>query len=350
MDTRVLAAFPLCPVTEEDLSQNPHFCRLLSALSQHIDDTGLTVALKNELEKAERELQLQKLGWLRSESLYRLLQEMIQEHHVTKHHSQPLQEDSEFYETLEQCLLVAQCARMLDPSPTTTQVQAQLMGLTPKHVLDLMPPELDVKRMKQRLVRKLEEKLQKKCFTLLTYYQPDWEDEPEGLKTLKLSRLPEMLENERKRLESQRERGRERAVMLQRQAHGYLTELLGCMQILQSLILDHRLKAQNELDRKKTEYMEAKCQIIIPKIRLEMLQVQLDTYTPQKIAVHRKIRDALKSELQREEAEKQSAERMLSSFEILGQDFEVLVKEYAQLRQEIDNKKWALHEFSQHNH
>lgn len=47
----VLASFPLCDMTEEDLTQNPQFCKLLATLTQHVDQTGLTVPLKTELEK-----------------------------------------------------------------------------------------------------------------------------------------------------------------------------------------------------------------------------------------------------------------------------------------------------------
>ncbi|XP_058861497.1 HAUS augmin-like complex subunit 4 isoform X2 [Acipenser ruthenus] len=347
---QVLTSLPMCQMSEDDLSQNPQFSKLLSALCQHMDETGLTIQLKKKLQKAEREVQLQKLSWLRSESLFRLIQEMIQEYHIRKQDSQLLHEDCKLYETLEQCLLVTQCVRELDPSSTTAEDKPQLLGLSKQNVLNRMPPDQDAKRMRQRLVREFEDRLKRKCFTILSYYQPDWEGESEGLKTLKLSRLPESLENESKRLESQRAKERESAILLHRQTHCYLSELLGCIQILQSLILDHRLRAQNDLDRKKTEYMEAKCQIIILKIRMEMLQVQLDTYTPKKIAVHRTIRDTLESALKSEQVERQSSQRMLSSFEILGQDFEAVVKEYSRLQQEIKNKKWALQEFSQYNH
>lgn len=47
----VLASVPLCDITEEDLTQNPQFCKLLATLSQHVDRTGLTVPLKSELDK-----------------------------------------------------------------------------------------------------------------------------------------------------------------------------------------------------------------------------------------------------------------------------------------------------------
>ncbi|KAI1905051.1 hypothetical protein AGOR_G00011960 [Albula goreensis] len=347
---QVLAAFPLCQLTEEDLTQNPKFCRLLASLSQHVDPTGLALPLKKEVEQAERELQVQRLGWLRSESLFQLLREMIQEHCVRKHHSRTTIEDDKFYGTLEQCLLVSQCVRLLDPSSTIGQDQPHLLGLSAQHVLDLMPPEQDVNCMKQRLLPELERRLKEKCFSILSYYRPGWESESEGLKSVKLSQLSETLESERKRAENLREKCKENAALVQRLTHHYLSELLGCIQILQSLILDHRLKAQKELDQKRVEYLDAKCQIIIRKVRVEMLELQLDTYTTETIGAHRKIRDKLDSDLSAAQAEKQSAEAMLSSFEILGQDFEALVEEYSHLRQEIDNKSWALKEFSQHTH
>ncbi|KAL0965486.1 hypothetical protein UPYG_G00281910 [Umbra pygmaea] len=345
---QVLASFPLCQLTEEDLTQNPLFCKLLATLSQHVDHTGLTVTQKRALEKAERDLQTQRLSWLRSESLYRLLQEMIQEHCVRKHHSTVSPEDDMFYETVEQCLIVAQCVRQLDCSATTNQDQPPVLGLTAQQVLELMPPEQDVCKMKERLHRELENHLKKKCFTLLSYYQPEWEDESEGLKNMKLSCLSGLLESQKKRAESLKEKSHDSATLLQRHTYCYLSELLGCIHILQSLILDHRLKAQKELDGKKIDYFEAKCEIVMQKIRAEMLEIQLDTYTADTISAHRKIRETLETELNASQLEKQSVVSKLSSFEIFGKEFEALAEEYSRLRREIDTKSWALKEFSQH--
>ena len=44
-------------------------------------------------------------------------------------------------------------------------------------------------------------------------------------------------------------------------------ELTKCIQLLQALILDHRLTIQTQLDRKKLEYLEAKCELVMQKIR-----------------------------------------------------------------------------------
>lgn len=35
----------------------------------------------------------------------------------------------------------------------------------------------------------------------------------------------------------------------------------------------------------------------------------------------------------------------LSTYESVGQDFDAMVQEYTKLRDDVDNKKWALREF-----
>ena len=80
------------------------------------------------------------------------------------------------------------------------------------------------------------------------------------------------------------------------------------------------MKAQKEIDKNKIEYFEAKCEIVIQKIRYdcqfslsmitavsifwlsqlsinltvlfraEMMEIQLDTYTEDTISAHRKIK------------------------------------------------------------
>lgn len=346
---QVLASFPLCDITEEDLTQNPQFCKLLATLTQHVDRTGLTAPLQAELDKAEQKLQSQRRHWLRSESLHRALQEMIQDHCVRRHHATVPPDQNMFYETLERCLLVAQCSRQLDPSNTTNQDQPSVLGLSSQQVMDLMPPDKNVQRMKQALPRELEKHLKKKCLSLLSYYQPEWESESEGLKNSKLSHLSAQLDKEKKRAENLKETCQENTLLLQRQTQLYLSELIKCIQLLQSLILDHRLKIQTDLDRKKLDYFEGKCGLVLQKIKAEMVEIQLDTYTPDSISAHRKIREKLESELKACQVEKQSVDLKLASFEILGKDFEALAEEYCRLRQEIEMKNWALKEFTQYS-
>ncbi|XP_075999930.1 HAUS augmin-like complex subunit 4 isoform X2 [Genypterus blacodes] len=343
---QVLASFPLCDLAEEDLKENPLFSKLLVTLAQHVNRTGLTVPLKTELEKAEQKVQSQRRQWLRSESLHKGLQEMIQDHCVRKHHTTVPPEKNMLYETMEKCLLVAQCVRQLDPSSTTSQDQPSLLGLNNQDVMELMPLERNVQRMKQNVPRELEKHLKKKCFSLLSYYQPEWENDSENLKSSKLSYLSGQLDSAKKRADNLKEACRENKVLLQKQTQLYLFELTKSIQLLQSLILDHRLRIQTDLDKKKLDYFEGKCELVLQKIRTEMLEIQLDTYTADSISAHRKIRDKLESELKACQVEKQSVEFKLASFEILGKEFEALAEEYCRLRQEIEMKSWALKEFT----
>lgn len=343
---QVLASFPLCDMTEDDLTQNPQFCVLLATLTQHLDRTGLTVPLKTELDKADQKLQSHRRQWLRSEGLHKGLQEMIQDHCVRKHHATIPPDQSMFYETMQRCLLVAQTVRLLDPSCPTSQDKTSILGLKAQQVEELMPSEKNVQRMKQSLPRELEKHLKKKCLSLLSYYQPEWESESDGLKTTKLSHLSSQLEQEKKRTESLKETCKENMVLLQRQTQLYLCELTKCIQLLQSLIMDYRLKIQTDLDRKKLDYFEAKCELVLQKVKTEMVEIQLDTYTVDSISAHRKMREKLDSELKACQAEKQSVELKLASFDILGKEFEVLAEEYCKLRQEIETKNWVLKEFT----
>ncbi|KAK7163873.1 hypothetical protein R3I94_002552 [Phoxinus phoxinus] len=336
---QVLSAFPLCEMTEEDLIQNPQFCKLLATLSQHVDRTGLTQHPRRDLEKAERELHSQRLSWLRVECVDRVLREIVQENRFSK--ASQTAEDK-FFSTLEQCVTVAQCVNQVDIS----EHHCGILGLTAERVTRQMPPEQDIVQMKQRLPSELLRHLKRKAINILTYYQPQWENESEGLRSVKLSKLPELLDGEQKKVKSLTERNRENATSLQRQTHAYLSELLKCMKILQCLVVDLRLKAQKDLDRRKIEYFEGKCEIGLQKIRAEMLEVQLDTYTRDKIAAHKKIAEKLNADLRTSEMDRQAVESKLSSFEIYGRDFEALAEEYSRLRQEIATKSWALREFS----
>ena len=48
--------------------------------------------------------------------------------------------------------------------------------------------------------------------------------------------------------------------------------------------------------------------------------------------------------LQEQDVEK--SRLVLHTYEVLGEDFENLVKEYSQLKLAVENKRWALQEFS----
>ncbi|XP_057711000.1 HAUS augmin-like complex subunit 4 isoform X1 [Corythoichthys intestinalis] len=345
----VLASFPRCDMTEEDLHQNPQFCRLLASLSHHVDKTGLTASVKKELEKAEQNLKTQRRIWLQSEGLHRALLEMIQDHTARKAHAAVTPDENMFYETMERCLLVAKCAKLLDPSNTTEKDKPSILGLTPQQVMELMPSENNIQKMKATLPGALEEHLKKKCCSFLSYYEPEWDDQSESLKLSKFSHLPAKLQDDQKKAAALEESTREKKVLIQRVTEQYLSEMTKCVQIMQSFILENHLKVQADLDKMNLDYLEGKCELSLQKIMAEIAAIRLETYTPDTISAHKEIRKHLESELSTYREEKRSMELKLSSFEVLGKDFEALVEEYGKIREEIELKNWAIEELSKFN-
>ncbi|XP_016120274.1 HAUS augmin-like complex subunit 4 [Sinocyclocheilus grahami] len=210
---QVLAAFPLCGISEEDLIQNPQFCKLLATLSQHVDRTGLTQHLRRDREKV-RALTLMHTSQPQAVECVLATPGSWVRFLLIKYH---------FCSMLEQCLMVAQCVKQMDVSSDSTEDHSGILGLTAERVQRQMPPEQELLEMKQRLPSELLQHLKKKAVSVLTYYQPEWENESEGLRSVKLSKLPELLDAEQKRAKSLTEKNRENETLLQRQTHAQLS-------------------------------------------------------------------------------------------------------------------------------
>uniref|UniRef100_A0A4X2LZ41 HAUS augmin like complex subunit 4 n=1 Tax=Vombatus ursinus TaxID=29139 RepID=A0A4X2LZ41_VOMUR len=294
---------PPCNLTEEDLLQNPHFSKLLLSLSQYMDESGLSTTLAEEQAEAWKEVRLQKTAWLRSEILQRLIQEMLVDYYV----------------------------------------KTQDTNLTPEDKKDFM-------RMRECLQPKIEEKLKKKCFTLLCYHDPNSDSDSETLKAAKVWQLADVLTSEKQENQNAKKKQKEQTVLLEKQSSIYSQVLLRCLSLLQRLLQEHRLKTQSELDQINAQYLEIKCSAMILKLRMEELQILSDTYTAEKVEVHRLIRDSLEGAIRLQEQDMEKSRQILSTYEVLGEEFDKLVKEYTHLKQATENKRWALQEFNKSYH
>uniref|UniRef100_A0A7N4UZD3 HAUS augmin like complex subunit 4 n=1 Tax=Sarcophilus harrisii TaxID=9305 RepID=A0A7N4UZD3_SARHA len=294
---------PPCNLTEEDLLQNPHFSKLLLSLSQYMDESGLSTTLAEEQAEAWKEVRLQKTAWLRSEILQRLIQEMLVDYYV----------------------------------------KTQDTNLTPEDKKDFV-------RMRECLQPKIEEQLKKKCFTLLCYHDPSSDSDSETLKAAKVWQLADVLTSEKQENQNAKKQQKEQTVLLEKQSSTYSQVLLRCLSLLQRLLQEHRLKTQSELDQINAQYLEIKCSAMILKLRMEELQILSDTYTAEKVEVHRLIRDSLEGAIRLQEQDMEKSRQVLSTYEVLGEEFDKLVKEYTHLKQATENKRWALQEFNKSYH
>ncbi|XP_009004004.2 HAUS augmin-like complex subunit 4 isoform X4 [Callithrix jacchus] len=290
---------PPCNLSKEDLLQNPYFSKLLLSLSQHMDESGLSLTLAKEQAQAWKEVRLHKTTWLRSEILHRVIQELLVDYYV----------------------------KMQDTNLTSEDKK-------------------DFVWMRARLQQEVEEQLKKKCFTLLCYYDPNSDADSETVKAAKVWKLAEVLVGEQQQCQDAKSQQKEQMVLLEKKNATYSQVLLRCLTLLQSLLQEHRLKTQSELDCINAQYLEVKCSAMILKLRMEELKILSDTYTGEKVEVHRLIRDRLEEAIHLREQEMEKSRQVLNSYEVLGEEFDRLVKEYTVLKQATENKRWALQEFN----
>ncbi|XP_036740480.2 HAUS augmin-like complex subunit 4 isoform X1 [Manis pentadactyla] len=339
---------PPCNLSEEDLLQNPHFSQLLLSLSQHVDESGLSLTLAKEQAQAWKEVRLHKTTWLRSEILHRVIQELLVDYYVKTQETDLTSEDKKFHETLEQQLLVTELTRLL--GPCQEREMPSPLGLEKADLLELMPPSEDFVWMRARLPLEVEEQLKKKCFTLLCYHDPNSDSDSKTLKAAKVWKLAEVLVGEKQQGQEAKSQQKEQMVLLEKKSATYSQVLLRCLSLLQRLLQEHRLKSQSELDRINAQYLEIKCSAMILKLRMEELKILSDTYTAEKVEVHRLIRDRLEEAICLQEQDMEKSQQVLNTYEVLGDEFDRLVKEYTQLKQATENKRWALQEFNKAYH
>ncbi|CAJ0966801.1 unnamed protein product [Ranitomeya imitator] len=122
--------------------------------------------------------------------------------------------------------------------------------------------------------------------------------------------------------------------------------LLRCLQLFRKAVSTLRLQAQSDVDKMNAEYLETKSSALFLKLRMEELQVLTDTYTPEKVEVHKYIRSTLEAAVKSENTELSTSRQILASYEFLGTQFEEMVQEYTRLRDKIKDNRWAIQELS----
>ncbi|XP_067389205.1 uncharacterized protein C14orf93 homolog isoform X2 [Emydura macquarii macquarii] len=332
---------PPWPLREEEARAHPGLAALLRALPRRPDPRGPSAPLARQLEQAGAALRLRRAAWLRWEALDRLLREALAEQGGA---AGPAPQDRKFLETLEQRLLLGELSRILEPGPPAAGARPPLLGLGAPDLLQLQPPSQDLAALELRLPREVEERLRRKGLALLSYHRPERDGAGEPARCAMLWTLAEGLAAEQRRLQAARSQHRELLELLEKQRAAYPQVLLRCLGLLRRLAQEHRLGTQAQLDQLNTHYLEAKCSAMFLKIRLEELSVLADTYAPQTVQVHQAIRASLQGATQQQEQELATAQKILAAYETLGPEFEGLVREYGQLRGQLENKRWALRE------
>ncbi|XP_070576012.1 HAUS augmin-like complex subunit 4 isoform X2 [Ptychodera flava] len=332
-------------VTSYDVDNNPEFIKLLTSLSQHLMDTGVSKEIERDRRQAEETLKQEKLAYLQLHLLHLELQEFIMDYEIKCHDITPSTDTKQFYEAVKQCLYSAEVCDYLDYNlASTSEDSTTLLGLKKEDVLRNNPHRKRLHSIEQQLIPKIEERLRKKCETLVTYHQPQKSESTSELSFAKAFQLPSVLERECNVLKEEKKQLRHDKAKRDKKFWQYYQALIEWSNLLTQVIKEHRLKSKAYEDSVTTDWLSARCQATCLKIRCVEADVLCDTYTKESVEALKQIKHHVNHTIRDCESELGRLSQALQSYESLGMGFKEVVKQYGQLQEEIENKKWALTE------
>ncbi|XP_076111308.1 HAUS augmin-like complex subunit 4 [Mytilus galloprovincialis] len=333
-------------VTDEVIQQNPEFSRLLNLLSQHINSDGTSVQAQKDLQQAEEELKHEKHNWLMQKTIYREVEELLMDYEIKSQECSLSSEDKQFQAALQECLTMAEIGDYVDCNPEPGS-SSTLLGLTREEIQRQNPYKKHLPFLQQKLLPDIEDRLRLKCESLVTFHDPDNGTESDRLTFAKASQLPAMIDSECHELKQMKVKLNKEKHRKDKQFWLYYQTLLDSLSLLEDLICRYRLQNQTEHDTVTTEWLVSKCDGLCLKIRLTELQILCETYTVETCRALSQIRKYLKSEHDETETEYTNVSQALKAYESVGMGFDSLVNEYSKLKNEVENKQWALKEFQQ---
>ncbi|KAI0231662.1 hypothetical protein LSAT2_017971 [Lamellibrachia satsuma] len=330
-------------ISSADVEKYPEFMKLLKALSRHITDKGLSVSAQQDISEAQEYLKVCKGKWLQCHIPYLELQDLLMDHQLRLVESTPCS-NTQFYKTVKECLALAEIGDCLQCNPDPCS-EATLLGLTQEDIHRNHPHKKRLSSIQQKLIPEMEARLRRKCERLLTFHDsPNTDPESQDHTFVKCSQLPGILEMEKHSIkEEERLLKKDRAIR-EKYFWQYYQTLMDVLAALETLITTYRLRSQSDNDVITSEWLCAKCDALYLKINQMELQLLCDTYYAETVQALMVIRRKLDSTMSNTQEEWTKASEALKTYQCVGMGFDSLVQEFTQLRDEIENKKWALRE------
>ncbi|KAL4235065.1 HAUS augmin-like complex subunit 4 [Mactra antiquata] len=342
---KVNKQFPYVTINYKDIEQYPDFSGLLTKLIPHLQPDELTTQTSKDLKQAEEVLRHEKHSWLLNHILYLEVQEMLLDYELKSQTVSLSSRDQQFYKILQQCLTQAEICDYLDFSPDPSS-KVTTLGLTTEDLNLQNPYKKHLQSLQQVLIPEIEERLRKKCETLVVAHDPqNSSTESNKLTFAKSSQLPAIVENDKHHLEEEKCLLKEDFIKKDKLFSTYFQKLMDSLSLLETLISKYKLERQKEKDTIVTEWLYAKCDAMCLKIRLVELQILCDTYTIETVQSLRIIRKHLDDTYKENEKEKLHREQAVNTYKSVGDGFEEIVAEFGKLKADLENKQWALAEF-----
>ncbi|XP_022343998.2 HAUS augmin-like complex subunit 4 [Crassostrea virginica] len=335
------ASLPI-DITATQVQHYPELAKLLTDLSQRITPEGVSVQVKQELHQAEEELRHEKHTWLLQHILYKEIEEFLVDSELKNQDVALSPDDKQFHTMLQECLTFSEIGDYLRCSPDPS-CKVNLLGLTEESIQNQNPHRKNLGYLQQKLIPRLEERLADRCENLQSFQEA--EAVLDSSPTLaKSSQLPALMEAQKRKLEEDKHQLERLRAAKEKQFQTYYQTLLDSLHLLEKLITKYRLQSQTEHDTISAEWLVGKCDGLCLKIKLIELQILCDTYTLETTKALQQIKETLHSAQVEAEKSKTYVTKTLQTYESLGSEFDELVMEYQRLKEETDNKEWALSE------
>ncbi|XP_052815256.1 HAUS augmin-like complex subunit 4 [Mya arenaria] len=337
--------FPYLNVKLADVEKYPDFSTLLNNLGQYVNNKGLSQQTDKDLKQAKEVLRHARHSWLLNHILYLEVQELLLDYEIRSLDTSLSSRDQQFHKLLQQCLTQAEIGDYLEFSPDPS-AKVTALGLTREELQRQNPHKQHISSLQQALIPEVEERLRRKCENLVVAHDPqNSSSDSNKLMFAKSSQLPAMVENDKLQLEENKRQLKEDTAKKEKQFEVYYQTLLDSLHLLEVLISKYKLGKQLEKDTINSEWLYAKCDAMSLKIKMVELQILTETYTVDTVQSLKKIRQHLDGAYKEADREKLQREQAVRSYESVGNGFEQIVTEFGQLKQELENKQWALAEF-----
>lgn len=337
-------------LSARDVEKHPDLMKLLSSMQQVTTEGGITTSTDKDLKQASDSLRHAKTHWYQEQLLYEELQELLLDQDLNPANQQPA--TKQFYAAAKECLSLAEIGDYLHCT-SDPDVNVTLLGLKEEDIQRHNPHRKHLTSLQQQLIPDIEARLKRKCETLVSLHElsvgggGSVGGECDRFTLARASQLPGLLEEELREVEEQERQLARQKYQRERQFWQYYKAIMESLEVLEKLITRHRLTAQKEKDRVAAEFAHKRCDALTMKIKVLEYQTLCDTYQESTVSALKEIRKHLDQEIESTSSSLDKVNLSLKSYDGIGLGFETLIREYTHLRDEIENKTWAMREIKQ---
>jgi len=324
----------------EEHCETPKFNEMLGVLKSKINENGVSKESEQNLKLSRKNLEEKRRKFMPSQILYKIISDISMDVNC------PVQDE------VAKILTLAELSGCIDLGSTDVR-----RGDTPAEkitTLALDPslferPETSVqiqKVLKQNIEGRLFDSL--KSLYIITNHQES--DSDLGLKaSLIHPHLVRLHEKITEIVIEVKESNKEMKFLNMNldEALRKQTNILGKMETdLDQLINKHYKGSKLESTSVQVQYMRAKCETLRLKIKCLEMEIINSTYNKESIKAIKLVRTRLLEKIQKRESDLTDLENRIAQYRGVSTEFSDVVKQFAKILKQIEEKKWALRELN----